>query len=82
MKYTFAGLPPQYPDEGCQHHPVGAGSVVRCLIDQQVRSLHCFTKNITSHTAVRVGQFGLPFVKYPQSDADACYNLESNSELV
>ena len=30
----------------------------------------------------RVGQFGLPFVKYPQSDADACYNLESNSELV
>ena len=31
---------------------------------------------------VRVGQFGLPFVKYPQSDADACYNLESNSELV
>ena len=30
----------------------------------------------------RVGQFGLPFVKYPQSDADACYNLEYNSELV
>ena len=26
----------------------------------------------------RVGQFGLPFVKYPQSDADACYNLESS----
>ena len=34
------------------------------------------------HKYVRVGQFGLPFVKYPQSDADACYNLESNSELV
>ena len=45
--------PPQYPDEGCQHHPVGAGSVVRCLINKQVRSLHCFPKNITSHTAVQ-----------------------------